>query len=243
MEDADWSAHSAEIQALRGRIGSMGPVNLVAIDEYRELKQRFDFLTAQTNDLVSAKTQLLAAIDEINRISLTQFRDTFEQVRKNFKHTFNLLFGGGNVELELVENPADPLESGIEITAQPPATKLRSLTLLSGGQKALTAVALLFAIYLVKPSPFCLLDELDAPLDETNVGRFTNLLKQFSVHSQFVIITHNKRTVSAARAIYGVTMEERGVSKVISMKFNTDRHDLLHVDELLERESRKDAGA
>jgi chromosome segregation protein len=237
LADTDWHAVSTEILALRARLGSMGPVNLVAIDEYRELKQRFDFLNSQVNDLAASKSQLIAAIDEINRVSLTQFRETFEQVRRNFEHTFQSLFGGGRAELILTENPEDPLDSGIEIIAQPPATKLKSLTLLSGGQKALTAVALLFGIYLVKPSPFCLLDELDAPLDETNVGRFTALLKQFSAHSQFVIITHNKRTISAAGAIYGVTMQERGVSKVVSMRFNTDRHDALAVDELVARDN------
>ena len=194
----------------------------MAIEEYAELKQRHDFLRAQSGDLAGAKAELLRAIDEINRTSLQQFEVSFAQIRKNFEYTFQTLFGGGRASLELVQTD-DVLESGIEIVAQPPGTKLKGITLLSGGQRALTAVALLFALYLVKPSPFCLLDELDAPLDESNIGRFTDLLKKFVVNSQFIIITHNKRTVAAAAAIYGVTMEERGVSKTVSMRFNHER--------------------
>jgi chromosome segregation protein len=167
----------------------------------------------------------LQAIDEINRTSQEQFGVTFEQIRKNFAYTFQTLFGGGRAELELIQTE-DILESGIEIVAQPPGTKLKSITLLSGGQKTLTAVALLFALYMVKPSPFCLLDELDAPLDESNIERFTKLLGKFVQESQFIIITHNKRTVAAATAIYGVTMEERGVSKTVSMRFNQERGEI-----------------
>jgi len=219
MDSTDWAALRAEIDALRQRIGSMGAVNLVAIEEYVELKQRHDFLKAQNDDLTKAKAELMAAIDEINQTSQRQFSVTFEQIRKNFVYTFQTLFGGGRADIELIATD-DILESGIEIVAQPPGTKLKGITLLSGGQKTLTAVALLFALYMVKPSPFCLLDELDAPLDESNIGRFTDLLKKFVGESQFIIITHNKRTVSAAQAIYGVTMEERGVSKTVSMRFN-----------------------
>jgi chromosome segregation protein len=219
MEQANWDQVKTEIDALRQRLNAMGAVNLVAIEEYAELKQRYDFLKTQSDDLTNAKNELMKAIDEINRTSQEQFAITFEQIKKNFKYTFETLFGGGVANLELVATD-DILESGIEITAQPPGTKLKSITLLSGGQKTLTAVALLFALYMVKPSPFCLLDELDAPLDESNIGRFTDLLKKFVGESQFIIITHNKRTVSAAQAIYGVTMEERGVSKTVSMRFN-----------------------
>jgi chromosome segregation protein len=222
LEATDWAATKVEIDALRQRINAMGAVNLVAIEEYSELKQRHDFLTGQVNDLTTAKAELVKAIDEINQTSLQQFQVTFEQIKKNFEYTFQTLFGGGRAHLELVL-AEDILESGIEIVAQPPGTKLKGITLLSGGQKTLTAVALLFALYMVKPSPFCLLDELDAPLDESNIGRFTDLLKKFVNESQFIIITHNKRTVSAASAIYGVTMEERGVSKTVSMRFNQER--------------------
>ncbi len=222
LAQTDWAAVKAEVDALRQRLGAMGAVNLVAIEEYAELKQRHDFLRAQSEDLTGAKAELLRTIDEINRTSQEQFQITFEQIQKNFVYTFQTLFGGGVARLELIM-AEDILESGIEIVAQPPGTKLKNITLLSGGQKTLTAVALLFALYMVKPSPFCLLDELDAPLDESNIGRFTDLLKKFVSESQFIIITHNKRTVSAAQTIYGVTMEERGVSKTVSMRFNHER--------------------
>lgn len=222
MDQTDWTAIKSEVDALRQRLNGMGAVNLVAIEEYAELKQRHDFLQSQCDDLTNARIELLKAIDEINQTSQEQFQVTFEQIKKNFTYTFETLFGGGRAALELIA-AEDILESGIEIVAQPPGTKLKSITLLSGGQKTLTAVALLFALYMVKPSPFCLLDELDAPLDESNIGRFTDLLKKFVSDSQFIIITHNKRTVSAAQAIYGVTMEERGVSKTVSMRFNHEQ--------------------
>jgi chromosome segregation protein len=224
LDGTDWEAVKAEAEALRQRMSSMGAVNLVAIEEYSELKQRHDFLETQSSDLSSARAELMAAIDEINRTSQRQFEVTFEQIKRNFEYTFQTLFGGGRATLELVETE-DPLESGIEIVAQPPGTRMKGITLLSGGQRTLTAVALLFALYLVKPSPFCVLDELDAPLDESNIGRFTELLRKFVKDSQFIIITHNKRTVAAANAIYGVTMEERGVSKTVSMRFNHERGD------------------
>lgn len=221
MEHPDWDAMKHEIQALRQRLQSMGPVNLVAIEEYGELKQRFEFLKAQSDDLINSKNELLKAIEEINHTSERKFADTFAQIRRNFAQTFNTLFNGGHADLILQESQ-DLLECGIEIVAQPPGTRLRGVTLLSGGQKTMTAVGLLFAIYMVKPSPFCVLDELDAPLDESNIGRFTTLLRQFTANSQFIIITHNKRTIAASQSIYGVTMEERGVSKIVSMRFHTE---------------------
>jgi chromosome segregation protein len=147
------------------------------------------------------------------------FSETFAKIRENFHFTFETLFGGGRADLTLVDNE-DVLESGIDITAQPPGTRLRNLGLLSGGQKTMTAVALLFAIYMVKPSPFCVLDEIDAPLDDANIGRFTGMLERFLEFSQFLIITHNKRTISVADTIYGVTMQEKGVSRMVSMRFN-----------------------
>ncbi len=222
LDQTNWEEIKAGSEALRQRLNSMGAVNLVAIEEYAELRQRYDFLRTQSDDLTNAKAELLKAIDEINRTSQKQFELTFEQTRKNFEYTFQTLFGGGHARLDLVQ-AEDILESGIEIIAQPPGTRLKGISLLSGGQKTLTAVALLFALYMVKPSPFCLLDELDAPLDESNIGRFTKLLKHFTKDSQFLIITHNKRTIAAANGIYGVTMEERGVSKIVSMRFNHER--------------------
>ncbi len=224
LDKTNWAAVKREVETLRKRIQGMGTVNTDAIAEYGELRERHGFLKGQYDDLVSSKEKLEEAIDEINTKSREQFTDTFVKIRENFKHTFSTLFHGGKADLQLIETD-DVLESGIEIVAQPPGTKLKGVSLLSGGQKTMTAVGLLFAIYMVKPSPFCLLDELDAPLDESNIGRFTTLLKQFTQQSQFIIITHNKRTIAAAQAIYGVTMEEKGVSKVVSMKFHSEHED------------------
>ncbi len=220
-EAADWAVVCEEVEALRERMTAMGPVNLIAIEEYRELKERHAFLSEQSDDLWKSKEQLLAAIDDINKTSQEMFQETFEKIRENFSYTFSKLFGGGRADLQLVDNE-DVLESGIEITARPPGTRLKNLALLSGGQKTMTAVALLFAIYIVKPSPFCLLDELDAPLDDANIGRFVAMLKQFTEFSQFIIITHNKRTIASSDSIYGVTMQEKGVSKLVSMRFNVE---------------------
>jgi chromosome segregation protein len=202
----------------------MGAVNLVAVEEYASLRQRHDFLKAQGDDLWKSKEELIKAIDEINATSLQLFTDTFEQVRRNFAFTFERLFNGGKADLHLVQ-AEDVLDSGIEIIAQPPGTKLRGISLLSGGQRTMTAVALLFAIYMVKPSPFCVLDELDAPLDDVNVGRFTDIVREFTRHSQFLVITHKKGTVAAADAIFGVTMQEKGVTRVYSMRFNRERNE------------------
>lgn len=230
MDNTDWPPLCREIVELRDRINSMGAVNLVAIEEYAELRERHNFLKTQSDDLWAAKNELTGAIDEINKTSQQLFTDTFEQIRKNFKFTFERLFNGGEADLQLIA-AEDPLDSGIEITARPPGTKLRSLTLLSGGQKTMTAVGLLFAIYMVKPSPFCVLDELDAPLDDANVGRFTDIVREFTKYSQFLVVTHNKRTVSAADTIYGVTMQERGVTKLFSMRLNKDSEATEAVDQ------------
>ena len=224
MDSTDFSAVESEVRELRERIGAMGAVNLVAIEEYAELKERYDFLKSQTDDLWTSKNALIADIDEINATSQKLFSETFEQIRKNFAFTFDKIFGGGAADLNLVESE-DVLDSGIEIVARPPGTVLKSLSLLSGGQRTMTAVSLLFAIYMVKPSPFCVLDELDAPLDDANIGRYTDMLKEFTRYSQFLVISHNKRTMSAARTIYGVTMQERGVTRLISMRFNRESGD------------------
>lgn len=219
LDPVDWSRIEEEIASLRARLQSMGPVNLVAIEEYKELKERHEFLRSQSEDLWKAKDELLQAIDEINETSQKMFADTFAAIRENFHFTFDTLFGGGKADLQLVDSE-DVLESGIDISAQPPGTRLRNLALLSGGQKTMTAVALLFAIYMVKPSPFCVLDEIDAPLDDANIGRFTGMLERFLEYSQFLIITHNKRTISVADTIYGATMQEKGVSRLVSMRFD-----------------------
>ncbi len=215
----DWDAVASQVAALQTRLDEIGPVNLVAIEEYEETEQRHQFLTKQFDDLTQAKAQLLEVISRINTQTRQMFIETFEKVRANFREMFVEIFGGGKADLILVENE-DVLESGIDIMARPPGKQLQSISLLSGGEQTMTAVALLFSIYQVKPSPFCVLDELDAPLDESNINRFIRVLQRFLVHSQFIIITHNKRTIGMADVLYGVTMQERGVSKIVSVKFH-----------------------
>lgn len=215
----DWEAVSRQVEALQQKLDEMGPVNLVAIEEYEETEQRYQFLTQQHDDLVQAKTQLLEVINKINTQTRDMFRQTFEQIRQNFRQMFTEVFGGGKADLILMDEN-DLLESGIDIVARPPGKQLQTISLLSGGEQTMTAVALLFSIYQVKPSPFCVLDELDAPLDESNINRFINVLKRFLEHSQFIIITHNKRTIGMADVLYGVTMQEHGVSKIVSVKFH-----------------------
>lgn len=217
--EPDWTAIETEVTAKRNDLESMGPVNLEAITEYDELEQRHTFLETQQNDLVNGKEQLLQAIAHINQTTKKLFAETFAQAKINFQEMFTELFGGGKADLVL-QDDSDPLECGIEIVARPPGKQLQSVTLLSGGEKTMTAVALLFAIYMIKPSPFCVLDEMDAPLDESNISRFIKIVKRFIGQSQFVIITHNKRTISVADVLYGVTMEEHGVSKIVSVKLN-----------------------
>ena len=201
---------------LKAQIDRMGEVNVTAIEEFEELKQRHEFLSTQEKDLTDALEQLRRAIQKINRTSRERFTDTFHAVNAKFQEVFPRLFRGGRAELQLVGSD-DMLEAGIEIVAQPPGKKLANINQMSGGEKALTAVALIFSIFLVKPSPFCMLDEVDAPLDEANVGKFNELVQQMAVHSQFILITHNKRTMEMTDTLYGVTMEEPGVSKLVSV--------------------------
>jgi chromosome segregation protein len=216
----DWERIDALVRELDQRIDSMGPVNLDAIQEYDELEERHSFLEKQNTDLENAKAELIEVINKINQTTKLLFAETFEKVRVNFQEMFTELFGGGKANLVLVDE-ADPLESGIDIIAKPPGKQLQSISLLSGGEKTMTAVALLFSIYMVKPSPFCVLDEMDAPLDESNINRFIKILDRFVGQSQFVVISHNKRTIARADALYGVTMEEHGVSKLVGVKFST----------------------
>ncbi|MGA9576566.1 MAG: chromosome segregation protein SMC [Terrimicrobiaceae bacterium] len=219
-EAINWKGIEEMVADLSERIEAMGPVNLDAIQEYDELEQRQVFLEKQLADLVNSKAELLAVIAKINRTTKELFADTFARIRENFQTMFAELFGGGRANLMLVDE-SDPLESGIEIIAKPPGKQLQSVSLLSGGERAMTAVSLLFAIYMVKPSPFCVLDEMDAPLDESNINRFIRILDRFVDQSQFVVITHNKRTIGRADVLYGVTMEEQGISKLVSVKFTT----------------------
>lgn len=215
----DWEAVAQQVTTLQTRLDEMGPVNLVAIEEYEETEQRYQFLSKQHEDLVQAKTHLMDVINKINSETQVMFRQTFEQIRDNFRAMFVEVFGGGKADLILADEN-DLLESGIEIVARPPGKQLQTISLLSGGEQTMTAVSLLFSIYQVKPSPFCVLDELDAPLDESNINRFIKVLQRFLEHSQFIIITHNKRTIGMADVLYGVTMQEQGVSRIVSVKFH-----------------------
>lgn len=219
--EVNFEALDTETQRLRKMCDSFGTVNLVAIEEYEELRQRFEFLTKQQSDLLTAKDTLMQTITKINKTTRQLFIDTFTNVRDEFKVYFKMLFGGGEADLILVD-PENVLESGIDIVARPPGKKLQNITLLSGGEKTMAAIALIFAVFKVRPSPFCVLDEIDAALDESNVGRYSYLLQEFSKIAQFIVITHNKKTISAANVMYGVTMQERGVSKIVSVKLSDD---------------------
>ena len=215
----DWEKVAEQVSVLQKKLDDMGAVNHASIEEYEEAETRHAFLTKQFDDLVQAKAQLMEVINKINTQTKEMFAETFAKIRDNFRVMFVEIFGGGKADLVLVDEN-DLLESGVEIVAKPPGKQLQSISLLSGGEQTMTAVALLFSIYQVKPSPFCVLDELDAPLDESNINRFIRVLQRFLVHSQFVIITHNKRTIGIASILYGVTMQEHGVSKIVSVKFH-----------------------
>ena len=205
------------IEQLTRQLDAMGPVNLDAVHEYDELEERHTFLETQNADLTNSRRELLDVITRINQTTEKLFAETFAQVRINFREMFGELFGGGRADLVLLDE-SDALNCGIDIIAKPPGKQLQSVSLLSGGERAMTAVALLFAIYMVRPSPFCVLDEMDAPLDESNINRFIRMLDRFVAQSQFIIITHNKRTIAKADILYGVTMEERGISKLVGMR-------------------------
>ncbi|MDH4443543.1 MAG: chromosome segregation protein SMC [Akkermansiaceae bacterium] len=220
--EPDWEFVESIVADIKRRLDAMGPVNLDAIEEFEELEERYNFLKGQHDDLVNSKTELLEVIDRINTETQRLFAETFAQVKINFREMFKELFGEkGEADLMLLDE-SDPLESGIDITAKPPGKKLQSITLLSGGERSMTAVALLFSIYMIKPSPFCVLDELDAPLDESNINRFVKVLDRFIDNSQFIIVTHSKRTMARADVMYGVTMEEFGVSKPVGMRLTQD---------------------
>ena len=207
------------IIALKAKIDRLGPVNMMAIEQFDELETRHAFLTTQRKDLVDSIAQTTEAIKRIDETSTARFAEAFAAIQQNFQETFSTLFGGGHAGLTLIDEN-DPLESGIDIVASPPGKRLQSVQLLSGGEKALTAIALMFAIFKYKPSPFCLLDEIDAPLDDANVGRFVEMLRGMLDRTQFILITHNRRTMEIANRLYGVTMEEPGVSKLISVQLN-----------------------
>ena len=204
---------------------AFGEINLLAIEEYEDRKQRFEFFETQKRDLEESLASLKKAISRINRVSRERFAETFEKVSATFEQIYPKLFRGGEARLVLTD-PEDLLESGIDIIARPPGKKPQHITLLSGGEKALTATGLIFAIFLVKPSPFCILDEVDAPLDDANIGRFCEMLQEMAATSQFFIVTHNEVTMEAADHLYGITMAEAGISKVVSARLTNSSADV-----------------
>jgi chromosome segregation protein len=218
---AEQRALSAEdaITVLRAKLDRLGPVNMMAIEQFDELETRYAFLATQRKDLVDSIAQTSEAIKRIDETTMQRFTEAFAAINRNFQEAFSTLFGGGRAGLTLLDE-SDPLETGIEIIAQPPGKRLQSVQLLSGGEKALTAIALMFALFKYKPSPFCLLDEIDAPLDDANIGRFVEMLRGMQQHTQFILITHNRKTMEIADRLYGVTMEEPGVSKLISVQLH-----------------------
>jgi chromosome segregation protein len=209
----------AQYHELKTRIESMGPINMMALEEYNECEQRFDFLGRERADLVQSITDTQQAIAELDVVCKTKFEEAFNIINGNFATAFHTLFGGGTGEMRLSE-PDSSGEPGIDVVAQPPGKRLQNVLLLSGGEKAMTALALLIAIFRYQPSPFCILDEVDAPLDEANVGRFTKLVSEMSVGTQFIVVTHNRRTMEMASVLYGVTMQEPGVSKLVSVRWD-----------------------
>ncbi len=206
-----------ELGEVKKSIQALGPINNLAIEEYKDLKKRFEYYINQRQDIEEARADIFSVIEDINQTSVEMFLETFKEIQKNFSQVFKQLFEGGDGQL-IMNDPENVLESGIDIIVRPPGKKTKNINLLSGGERALTAIALLFATYMVKPSPFCFLDEIDAPLDEENIGRFVRMLREFARGTQFVIVTHNKKTMSIGESIYGVTMEEPGVSRVVSLQ-------------------------
>jgi chromosome segregation protein len=219
LPPTELEARENEYHELRGKMESMGAVNMMAVEEHQEAEQRFEFLSAQRQDLLDSIRDTTQAIDEIDIVCRRQFKEAFESINAGFQEAFVTLFGGGHGELRLLEG-AEEMDAGIEIVAQPPGKKLQNVLLLSGGEKALTALALLIALFRYKPSPFCVLDEVDAPLDDANVDRFAQMVRQMSATTQFIVITHSKRTMETASQLYGVTMEEPGISKIVSVRLN-----------------------
>jgi chromosome segregation protein len=217
-EEFDLETERTRVEELRERLENFGAVNMMALEELSESDERLAFLTTQRDDITKGIAATEEALREIKRRSRERFRDAFEKINQNFSELFKELFGGGRGEMSLIDTD-DELESGIDIIAQPPGKRLQNVLLLSGGEKAMAALAMVLGIFHYRPSPFCLLDEVDAPLDEANIGRFTSKVVDMAANTQFIVITHNKRTMETARALYGVTMEEVGVSKLVSVRF------------------------
>jgi len=222
LDSFNFKERETEVADLKQKIKILGPINLLAYSEYEEEKERFDFLNNQRNDLIESEKDIVKTIGEINNTAQQLFSETFEKIRTNFIKIFGSLFNPGDEADLRIDESEDPLEAKIEIIAKPRGKRPTSIELLSGGEKTLTAIALLFSIYLVKPSPFCILDEIDAPLDDANIDRFNKIICDFSEGTQFIVVTHNKRTMEAASTLYGVTMQEEGISKLVSVRFNED---------------------
>ncbi len=222
LDSFNYEEKSREVSSHKEKLKNLGPINLLAFSEYEEEKERYDFLKKQQIDLIESEKDIIKTIEDINKTAETLFIETFEEIRANFKNIFQTLFNPGDEADLILEENSDPLESKIEIIAKPKGKRPTSIELLSGGEKTLTAIALLFSIYLVKPSPFCILDEVDAPLDDANIDRFTKLVQEFSSTTQFVIVTHNKRTMEAAQNLYGVTIQDEGISKLVGVQFNEE---------------------
>jgi chromosome segregation protein len=204
---------------MKKRLENLGEINPTAIEAFEEMKKRYDFIVEQKDDLVNAKQSLMQTIAEVETTANQKFLETFNRVRENFQKVFKALFTEDDQCDLILENPDNLAETGIDIIAKPKGKRPSSINQLSGGERTLTATALLFAIYLIKPAPFCILDEVDAPLDDANVGKFTKMIREFSENSQFIIVTHNKMTMSTVDVIYGVTMQEAGVSKLVPVDF------------------------
>jgi chromosome segregation protein len=212
-------ASDSQYHELKTRIESMGPINMMALEEYNECEQRFGFLGRERTDLLQSITDTQQAISELDLVCKQKFEEAFNVINQNFATAFHTLFGGGTGEMRLSE-PDSSGEPGIDVVVQPPGKRLQNVLLLSGGEKAMTALALLIAIFRYQPSPFCILDEVDAPLDEANVGRFTKLVSEMSAGTQFIVVTHNRKTMEMASVLYGVTMQEPGVSKLVSVRWD-----------------------
>jgi chromosome segregation protein len=221
LEGDRLTAEDAACRALRNQLEAMGPVNMMALEEYNETAQRHAFLETQRKDLLESIENTQNTIREIDTVSRRKFEEAFQRINENFQLTFRKLFGGGHAFMRLTDEE-NSAESGIDIVASPPGKRLQNVLLLSGGEKALTAFALLAGIFQYQPSPFCILDEVDAPLDEANIGRFVELVRAMSAQTQFIVITHSKRTIAAAPVLYGVTMQEPGVSKLVSVRFGAE---------------------
>jgi chromosome segregation protein len=217
-EDFELEDARPKAEDLRQRLENFGAINMLALEELAEAEERHVFLTGQREDIIDSIAATEEALREIKKRSREKFKEAFEAINANFTEFFQELFGGGQGQMTLLE-AEDILEAGIEVVAQPPGKRLQNIMLLSGGEKAMTAIALVMAIFKYRPSPFCLLDEVDAPLDDANVGRFAQKIADMSEKTQFIVITHNKRTMEAAKALYGVTMQQPGVSKIVSVKF------------------------